>query len=100
MPVSEASPPRRDRVEGVGDGLYRTRFLFQVRNGTVLEHFVRDSKRYRRLSRWSDDDPPGNGRAQTINSIVARCPGALASGASQVTTAASSASASATYIAS
>lgn len=50
MLVGEASPVRRDRAERVGDGLYRKRFLFQVRNSTGLEHFVRVSKRYRRLS--------------------------------------------------
>jgi hypothetical protein len=50
MLVGETSPVRRDRVERVGDGLYRKRFLFQVRNGSGLEHFIRISKRYRRPS--------------------------------------------------
>jgi hypothetical protein len=50
MLVGEASPPRRDRVERLGDGLYRKRFTFQVRNDTGERHFTRVSKRYRRLS--------------------------------------------------
>src|SRR4051794_28142791 len=50
MLVGEASPLRRARLERVGDGLYRKRFTFQVRNGTGCEHFARVSKRYRRLS--------------------------------------------------
>jgi hypothetical protein len=50
MLVGETSPARSDRVERVGDGVYRKRFTFQVRNSTGLEHFVRVSKRYRRLS--------------------------------------------------
>jgi hypothetical protein len=50
MLVGEAAPVRRDRAERLGDGLYRKRFLFQVRNDTGEEHFTRVSKRYRRLS--------------------------------------------------
>lgn len=50
MLVGEAVPVRRDRAERVDDGLYRKRFLFQVRNDTGEEHFTRVSKRYRRLS--------------------------------------------------
>lgn len=50
MLVGEASPVRRDRAERVEEGVYRKRFLFQVRNSTGLEHFVRVSKRNRRLS--------------------------------------------------
>jgi hypothetical protein len=50
MLVGEMSPLRRDRLERVGDGLYRKRFIFQVRNDTGCEHFTRVSKRYRRLS--------------------------------------------------
>jgi hypothetical protein len=50
MLVGEATPLRRDRAERVADGVYRKRFVFQVRNSTGEEHFTRVSKRYRRLS--------------------------------------------------
>jgi hypothetical protein len=50
MLIGEAVPLRRDRVERVPDGLYRKRFLFQVRNDTGEDHFTRVSKRHRRLS--------------------------------------------------
>jgi hypothetical protein len=50
MLVGEATPPRRDRVKRVGDGIYRKGFVFQVRNDTGERHFTRVSKRYRRLS--------------------------------------------------
>lgn len=50
MLIGEASPLRRDRAERVADGVYRKRYLFQVRNDTGEEHFTRVSKRYRRLS--------------------------------------------------
>ena len=50
MLIGETSPVRRGQLERVGDGLYRKRFTFQVRNGTGCEHFTRVSKRYRRIS--------------------------------------------------
>ena len=50
MLIGEAVPLRRDRVERVADGLYRKRYIFQVRNSTGEEHFTRVSKRYPRLS--------------------------------------------------
>ena len=50
MLIGEAAPLRRDRVERVAEGLYRKRYIFQVRNDTGEEHFTRVSKRYRRLS--------------------------------------------------
>lgn len=50
MLVGETVPLRRDRIEPAGNGLYRKRFIFQVRNDTGFAHFVRVSKRYRRLS--------------------------------------------------
>lgn len=50
MLVGEAAPLRRDRVERVGDGVYRKRFTFQIRNDYGLQHFTRVSKRHRRLA--------------------------------------------------
>ena len=50
MLVGEATPPRRDRVKRVADGIYRKAFVFRVRNDTGERHLTRVSKRYRRLS--------------------------------------------------
>jgi len=50
MLVGEASPLRRGPLERPGAGVYRKRYLFQVRNDSGLEHFGRVSRRYRRLS--------------------------------------------------
>jgi hypothetical protein len=50
MLAGEAVGLRRERAERAGEGLYRKRFIFQIRNDYGVEHFVRVSKRFRRLS--------------------------------------------------
>jgi hypothetical protein len=50
MLAGEAVPLRKHRAERVGEGVYRKRFIFQIRNDYGVQHFVRVSKRYRRLT--------------------------------------------------
>jgi hypothetical protein len=50
MLVGEAAPMRQERIERLAGGGYRKRFTFQIRNDYGVQHFVRVSKRYRRLS--------------------------------------------------